>query len=435
MNIFVELLKAFLPGRDGVVFMWILAGVAVMALGVVIERWLDIRRRTNVDADAFSAKVRALIQARKFDEVNRICSSSGRRALPRILGAGVRKANDPPEIIVSAMEEETLHLIPALEKRVDLILMLGNVATLLGLMGTIFGLILSFAAVARPDVEAVEKSSLLASGISTAMNTTLLGLMISVPCVLIFSMLRARIDGAVAEIDRYAASVLKVLLPYGSVLTGYKVSARRIKEEVDTEPNIAPMMNLMVILIPLLLSSAEFVKIGAIELKLPESSGAGAAGSPEEKKEAKLDLGIVVTKRGFDLYHYYKQAPREEDPENENLSEKPVDVPNVSGEYDYEGLNRKLAEVKRKVLYDIIREAFPTVPQDATLTQLYSHYLKNDLSRITVFQDHEAVKIVAEDRIKYRTIVEVMDAARGTGTQHLKVTMFPNVSLAGGVVQ
>jgi biopolymer transport protein ExbD len=337
------------------------------------------------------------------------------------------------------MEEESLHLIPILEKRINYILMLGNVSTLIGLMGTIFGLILSFAAVARPDVDPVEKSSLLAAGISTAMNTTLLGLMISVPCVMIFSLFRSKVDNTIQEIDRYAASLLKVLLPTESVRKEYRVTGSRIKEAVDTEPNIAPMMNLMVILIPLLLSSAEFVKIGAIELKLPESSGGGGGGggSSQDKKDVKLDLGIVISERGFDLFHYFKEPEKEEaQKEKDEIPDKKkaAAIPKKNGEYDFEELNAALATVKKKALFEIIRTTSPGVPRESTLLQLFNHYKKNDYRDVETFKDFENVKIVAEEEIKYETVVSVMDAARGTKTPHGNVTMFPNVSLAGGII-
>lgn len=439
MNIFAELIKAFYPDQSGFAFMWILAFLAVAALGLIIERWLDIRKRTNVDAESFIEHLKLLINEKRIDEAYKLCHAAGRRALPRIVGAGIKRKGQPSEVILSAMEEESLHLIPILEKRINYILMFGNISTLLGLMGTIFGLILSFAAVARPDVDPVEKSSLLAAGISTAMNTTLLGLMISVPCVLIFSLFKSKVDNTVQDIDRYAASLLKVLLPTESVRKEYRVSGKRIKEEVDTEPNIAPMMNLMVILIPLLLSSAEFVKIGAIELKLPESSGGGGGGGggpAEEKKDVKLDLGIVITKKGFDLFHYFKETEKENEPKKAEAegSPKPVAIPMKSGKYDFEGLNTALADVKKKALFEIIRAANPTLPQGSTLQQLYNHYTKNDYSGIETFKDHESVKIVAEEQIQYETVVSVMDAARGTKTPHGTVSMFPNVSLAGGII-
>lgn len=432
MNIFTELIDSFKPGSDGFLFMWVLALIAFLAFFLIVERWVDIGRRTNVNGAKLSDRIRDLIRENRFSEAYALCVTGKRRALPRILGAGIKKAEETPEMVRSAMEEETLHHIPILEKRLNLILMFGNVATLLGLMGTIFGLILSFDAVAQPGVDPIEKSSMLASGISTAMNTTLLGLMISVPCVLLYSIIKARIELSIQEIDRYAVSVLKVLMPAHVVQKDYKVSAKRIKEEVDTEPNIAPMMNLMVILIPLLLSSAEFVKIGAIELKLPESAqGGGEGGADEEKKDAKLDLGVVVTSKGFNLFHYFKEESKGQD--EASVSQR-AEIPLVNGEYDYKTLNKLLAEVKRKALKEIVGAARP-VPDDATLIQLYTNYSQNDFSSVQTFSDHENVKIVAEDAIKYQVVVSVMDAARGANTPHGKVTMFPNVSIAGGIIQ
>lgn len=437
MNIFHELLKAFAPDQDGFVFMWLLIILALSAILLIIERWLDIRKRTNVNSTRFIEKITNLIRDNKIDEAYGICASGGRRALPRIIGAGLRKAKEPTEIILNAMEEESLHMIPILEKRVNFILVFGNISTLLGLMGTIFGLILSFAAVAQPGVDPIEKSSMLASGISTAMNTTLLGLIISVPCVLIFSIFRSKIDRAIQEIDRYAASILKVLLPQETVRKEYRVTGRRLKQEIDTEPNIAPMMNLMVILIPLLLSSAEFVKIGAIELKLPESSqGGNVQDDPDDKKEiAKLDLGIAITKKGFNLFHYFKEPDKNVANEKEEASKNGtnIEIPKKEGAFDYHALNAALAKVKKKTLFEIIRSVNPKVPKDATLLQLDTHYKKSDFSGVKSFTDHQDVKIVAEEQIRYETIIAVMDAARGTKTPNGKVTMFPNVSLAGGV--
>ena len=75
------------------------------------------------------------------------------------------------------------------------------------------------------------------------------------------------------------------------------------------------------------------------------------------------------------------------------------------------------------------------IPRNSTLLQLFSHYVKNDYSSVKAFQDHENVKVVAEEDVRYETVVAVMDAARGTRTPHGKVTMFPDVSLAGGIIQ
>ena len=136
-----------------------------------------------------------------------------RRALPRVLGAGIRKAMAEPLLVTNAMMEESVHMTSALERRLGYLVMFGNASTLLGLLGTVFGLIMSFAAVGRPNVAAVEKTALLASGISAAMNSTLTGLSISIPCVMVFAWLRARVDAALTEIDRFSVAVIKVLQP------------------------------------------------------------------------------------------------------------------------------------------------------------------------------------------------------------------------------
>ncbi len=437
MDIFQELIKAFQPGSDGFVFMWVLAGVAISAAVLTVERWLAIRSRTDVNALALVDALQHLIEDKRYDEAYRICISSGRRALPRVLGAGIRRATKHPEMVRSAMEEESLHMVPLLERRADFILMFGNISTLLGLMGTIYGLILSFAAVAKPDVAAVEKSSMLASGISAAMNTTLFGLMIAVPCILSYSLLRARIENAIQDIDRYAIAVLKWLLPNDTIQRSDKITAKRLKPEIDTEPNIAPMMNLMVILIPLLLTSAEFVKMGAIELKLPEASQGGGGGGDNQERKSKLSMGVAITKKGFDLYHYYKSKDeKDKSRAKPDESEKPeVEIPKKGDEYDFAELNKRLARVKRRVLLDIVRTARPNVPENASLVRLYKLYKAGEQRFVQqgVFADHEDIKIVAEDKIRYETVVSTMDAARGIRSPEGRATMFPNVSLAGGI--
>ena len=427
MDILREFITAFSPQQNGFFFMWVLAGIALIAMLMMLERFIQLNRYTNIDAPRFVDRLLVLIKEDKLSDAHAFCGRGGARALPAVLGAGVRRAIDVPEMVATAMEEESLHVLPQLEKRLNLIVTFGNLATLLGLMGTIYGLILAFAAVAQPDVSPVEKSSMLAVGISAAMNTTLLGLVIAVPCVLIYSIFRSRIDETVAEIDRYAVAMMKVLVPESGVRKSYRVSDRRIREEVDTEPNIVPFMNLMVVLIPLLLSSSEFVKIGMIELKLPESAaGAGGSGGGEEQKNARVDLGIVITEKGFNLYHYFKK---------DTAAGGDVEIPKVNGSYDFATLNRKVAEVKRLALYEIIRLAKPDLPKDTELWKLAYLYGKHDLSSVTMFSDHENVKIVADDKIHYQTVVSVMDAARGVATPNGNVTLFPNVSIAGGIIQ
>lgn len=434
MGIFGELLKCFLPSHEAFFFMWLLSALGVTAILVTVDRWLEINRRTDYDAVGFFESIRKLIGEQNLDEAVRICSSGGHRALPRILGAGIRKSIVEPHLVAGAMGEESTHMAASMERHLGLLVAFGNVSTLLGLLGTVFGLIMSFAAVGRPGVAAIEKSAMLAAGISAAMNSTLVGLSISIPCVLMYSFLRARVDTALMEIDRYAIAILNYLNPPTATEKKLNSLVRRSEGEEAADTDVTPMLNLMVMLIPFLLTSSEFVKMGAIELKLPESTQGGGGGGAESKQDQKLELGVVITAKGFTLFHYYKPEDKAA-AAGATLAEKQPDIPFVNGQYDFNALNAKLADVKKKVLADIVKAYFPSLPADASLYQLSRAYETKNLAGSAMFADHEAIKIVAEDKITYKTVVAVMDAARGTRTPDGNVTMFPNVSIAGGIIQ
>jgi hypothetical protein len=187
-------------------------------------------------------------------------------------------------------------------------------------------------------------------------------------------------------------------------------------------------------LIPFLLTSSEFVKIGAIEMKLPESSqGSGAGTGNEEQAMAKLDLGIVISAKGFNIFSYFKNDTSAQTAAT--LSAGEPDIPLKNKEYDFKALNKKLAEIKTKVLVEIVRPYRPKVSEQTPIDELYDAFAKLAPNQIANFADNDAIKIVAEEQIKYKTVVDVMDAARGFHTDRGNVTMFPNVSLAGGIIQ
>ncbi|MBN2036462.1 MAG: MotA/TolQ/ExbB proton channel family protein [Chitinispirillaceae bacterium] len=433
MGILDELGHCFLPEHEAFLFMWALVTLGAVAVIIAVERWFHINRRTDYDAPAFFETIRNLILEKRFEEAVHICSSGGKRALPRILGAGIRKAVIEPKLVTGAMTEESVHMASSMERRLNLLVMFGNVSTLLGLLGTVFGLIMSFAAVGRPGVAPVEKSAMLATGISAAMNATLVGLSISIPCVMVYSWFRARVDMALQEVDRYAIAVLKILNPPSAKERTLTTIGRRTEEEEPADIELTPMLNLMVILIPFLLSSSEFVKIGAIEMKLPEAAaaGGGEGGGGAAVEKAKLDLGIVITAKGFSVFNYFKP---ESAPAADSGGLSAPDIPLKNGGYDFDALSARLSEVKKKALAQILKAYKPGVAESRSLQELYGDFKGLQVSSLPVFEDHEDVKIVAEEKIQYKTVVAVMDAARGVRTPDGNVTMFPNVAIAGGIV-
>jgi len=196
MGIFHELLRCFLPTEEAFIFMWILALMGLAALYITIKKWISVNRSTDYNAPVLFEKIKSLIDSKKTEEAYQICVSAGSRALPMVLCAGIKKTMTSVEMVHSSMIEESTHISAVLERGLSYLVMFGNASTLMGLLGTVFGLIMSFAAVGQPGVAAVEKSALLASGISTAMNSTLVGLSISVPSVLAYSILRSKVDQA-----------------------------------------------------------------------------------------------------------------------------------------------------------------------------------------------------------------------------------------------
>jgi biopolymer transport protein ExbD len=200
------------------------------------------------------------------------------------------------------------------------------------------------------------------------------------------------------------------------------------------DADVTPMLNLMVILIPVLLTSSEFVKVGTIELKLPEATRSPEAAVAEAAwpRTRSSSSAWSSPPRVLTCFSYFKA----EDKERPVVTgEKQPDIPLVNGQYDFTALGEKLADIKKKALFEVIRSLYANVPSQATLGQLYKTYIAKDFSDSKIFSDHESVKIVAEDKIKYETVVSVMDAARGYKTPEGNITMFPNVAIAGGIIQ
>jgi biopolymer transport protein ExbD len=176
----------------------------------------------------------------------------------------------------------------------------------------------------------------------------------------------------------------------------FRPSQRRHIESESTELNLTPIMNLMVVMIPLLLSSTQFIKIGIIELNLPPSVGAASFIGERPKEQVRtLDLTVSITNRGFFISSALTGVQGDE--------EKTPTVPKLDdGAYDFQLLAQKLYEIKQKV-----RDDFP---------------------------DTEAIVIQAERDINYQILVSTMDAARAISVEGRVINLFPIVSLSAGII-
>jgi biopolymer transport protein ExbB/TolQ/biopolymer transport protein ExbD len=387
----------------------------------------------HVHPEKFLLRMKQLIAEGKGPNALSICRTGGERGLPQIVKAALQQPKLPPEMIRSNVEEAVVSLSSKVERRIGFFAVIGNISTLIGLMGTIYGLVLAFAAVGKPGVPDAIKTSMLASGISTAMNTTLFGLTIAVPCLWTFSYFQNRSVKLVESFDRQAISILNCIFTQDTKLKNYKPSERRRKKGEDTNLDITPIMGLMVVLIPLLLSSAEFVKLGRIEMNLPKS-GRGRTSEPlAEEKPKNLNLGLLILEKGIYVKSSFSIIESEEVQE-ESTENKQPDIGLKKSDFDYQKLASKLKEVKEQVLKSILSDYHsPAEVESASLFQL-SKWMENINSEsLSHYKDYEKIKIVASNKMGFQKIINIMDASRDITIEGIKIPLFPSVSIGAGI--
>jgi len=206
-----EFFRSFHSSSPGYLFMWVLLGMFIWMAALAIERVIAVYIRANVHSRRFMAEIRKLVQAGDFKKAIGLCRAAGKRALPRVVLAGLMEAQRHELIdyraVQNAVDEATLEIIPELQQRTPYLAMIGNVATLTGLMGTIFGLIISFRAAGGAGAGTGE----LAQGISVAMMTTLSGLMVAIPSILAHSVITQKTNRIIEEIDEHAVKLIHLL--------------------------------------------------------------------------------------------------------------------------------------------------------------------------------------------------------------------------------
>lgn len=210
-----ELFEQFRPGATGWVFMWALLLTAAFMVAIALERGYYIWIKSNLNSGKFMSEIRRLVTAGKYDQALELCESAKDKALAKVVSAGLRKVASTETIdfraIQNSVDEGTLEVIPKLQERTGFLAMIGNIATLIGLMGTIYGLILAFSAVSEAGYDAAQKSAFLAAGISTAMNTTLMGLAIAVPAILFYTFLHNKTMQIIDDIDEHTVKLINLI--------------------------------------------------------------------------------------------------------------------------------------------------------------------------------------------------------------------------------
>jgi len=196
--------------QQGGTAMYFIAAVGLLVVFLIIERFMTLRN-LNVDKDDFNEKIFGMILRGEVRQAVTFCDS---RPVPltNVLKAGLVQVMNkrPDEEVQVAMDAAVLRESPRLEGWTGFLAVFGNVATLIGLLGTIVGLILSFGSISAADP--AQKAEMLSRGISEALNCTAFGLIVAIPSLVFFGFFQVRVGRAVNDMVESSMSMMNLVV-------------------------------------------------------------------------------------------------------------------------------------------------------------------------------------------------------------------------------
>jgi len=195
--------------QKGGVFMYPILLVFAVGMAISFERWVQLNRIWSANRKMWDSLHPVLVKG-EFDKARQMVNKD-KSSMAQMLGMGLARqgAVRRREDIEIAMEESMMEIIPQLEKRTPYVALLSNIATLLGLLGTIMGLIEAFTAVSNANP--AEKADLLSASISVAMNTTAFGLMSAIPLLLLHAKLTSTTGHIVDSLEMASVKALNTI--------------------------------------------------------------------------------------------------------------------------------------------------------------------------------------------------------------------------------
>ncbi len=206
MDFIYSIIGFFVTGGP---FMYPILIVFAVGTAIAIERYVTLTMVTAKNQSAWS-KVQPALMNGDFDQAREMTTNDD-STISQLLSMGLARqgAVRRREDIEIAMEEGMMEIIPQLEKRTPYVGLASSIATLLGLLGTIMGLIQAFTAVANANP--AEKADLLSASISVAMNTTAFGLMVAIPLLVTSSVLTSKAGAIIDSLEMASVKALNVI--------------------------------------------------------------------------------------------------------------------------------------------------------------------------------------------------------------------------------
>jgi biopolymer transport protein ExbB/TolQ len=230
MDMYEMLVRFF---QEGGLFMYPIALVMGIGTAIGLERFVFLLKETRANRRDYEA-ILPLLKQKRLREVAELAKRS-KSAVCRIVADGLARMSTTRrrQDIENAMEEQLLEVLPSIERRTGYLATFANIATLLGLLGTIIGLIAAFSAVANADPS--EKAALLSSSISVAMNTTAFGLIVAIPLLLAHSMLQSKTGAIIESLEIAVVKFLNLLEERGET-QGHRGAAATSAQAEEKAP-------------------------------------------------------------------------------------------------------------------------------------------------------------------------------------------------------
>ncbi len=227
-DLFGSIAKTFEAGGPG---MYPIAVTLIFALTIIADRIWVLYFRASIDKDAFMRGLKKLVYAGELDKAISYVAGQKKTPLTQVIKAGLIAVPKGEEEVQAALDEATLREAPVIERRTGYLAMIGNVATLLGLLGTIVGLIKSFGAVSAANP--ADKATILSQGISEAMNCTAFGLGVAIPALIAYSVLQGRTQSMMDDINESAVGLLNLILANRDKMRVAVAAPAEVPEEVE----------------------------------------------------------------------------------------------------------------------------------------------------------------------------------------------------------
>ncbi len=195
--------------NSGGIMMWVILAVSIAGTLIFLGRGFNLYVSRRLSVRSFVSTVTGHIEQKRFRQALDSCQVGSKHPLVATVKAGLIRANRPEKEIERAMEREMLEVLPGLNRGIQFVALLANTATLLGLLGTIAGLMAAFDAVS--NASAADRATELANGIATAMYTTAWGIAVAVPLLFFHHFLSRRTEDITLQVEAGATAVLVAL--------------------------------------------------------------------------------------------------------------------------------------------------------------------------------------------------------------------------------